>query len=109
MHGFKFTCLLSLLELPPALPTNKFCSLTKHHPLLPVGTDVTVSSSPCRGVDERRHARVWLARKTVHLKRVEVGLTSRVSELAERLAIAEDSRSVSTVLSEVGRRFVVYQ
>lgn len=37
----------------------------------------------------------------MYLKKVDVGLSSRVSELADRLAIADDCRSVSEVLSQV--------
>lgn len=48
-----------------------------------------------------RQARVWLARRIVDLKRVEVGLTSRVSELADKLASSDDSRSVSAVFGQV--------
>ena len=48
-----------------------------------------------------RQARVWLARRAVHLKRVEVGLTSRVAAIADRLASSDDSRSVSAVFGEV--------
>lgn len=45
---------------------------------------------------------MWLAKRAIHLKRVEVGLSSRVSEIAETLATAGDSRSVSSVLHQVG-------
>lgn len=48
-----------------------------------------------------RQARAWLARRAVSLKRVQVGLTSRVSELADKLASSDDSRSVSAVFGQV--------
>lgn len=48
-----------------------------------------------------RQARVWLARRIVGLKKVEIGLSSRVSKLADRLASSDDSRSVSAVFGQV--------
>ncbi|CAM9587051.1 unnamed protein product, partial [Ectocarpus sp. 12 AP-2014] len=48
----------------------------------------------------QRQARVWLARRAVHLQRVKVGLTSRVSRLADMLASSDDSRSISTVFGQ---------
>lgn len=104
-HSSKhFTWFLSLCESVPALPSEFIVAAVQSAPLSFFRRcrrhDSYLSLSSPR-VERVRHARVWLARKVVRLKRVEVGLTSRVSELAERLATAEDSRSVSTVLSEV--------
>ncbi|CAM9554693.1 unnamed protein product [Scytosiphon promiscuus] len=53
-------------------------------------------------------ARVWLARRVAHLKRVEVGLSSRVSEIADKLASSDDSRSVSAVLGQIDRDYRKY-
>eukprot|EP00903_Cladosiphon_okamuranus_P009171 g8759.t1 len=57
----------------------------------------------------QRQARVWLARRAVDLKRVQVGLTSKVSELADRLASSEDSRSVSAVFGQIDKDYRNYQ
>lgn len=49
-----------------------------------------------------RHTRAWLAKKAVDSKRVEVGLTSRVSKLADRLATAGGRKEgISDVLRQV--------
>ncbi|CAM9169018.1 unnamed protein product, partial [Hapterophycus canaliculatus] len=54
-------------------------------------------------------ARVWLARRIVHLKRVEVGLTARVSEIADKLASSDDSRTVSAVLGQIDNDYRKYE
>ncbi|CAM9092452.1 unnamed protein product, partial [Ectocarpus fasciculatus] len=56
----------------------------------------------------QRQARVWLARRAVHLQRVKVGLTSRVSKIAEMLASSDDSRSISTVFGQIDRDYRKY-
>ncbi|CAM9412521.1 unnamed protein product, partial [Ectocarpus sp. 8 AP-2014] len=56
----------------------------------------------------QRQARVWLARRAVHLQKVKVGLTSRVSKLADMLASSDDSRSISTVFGQIDRDYRKY-
>lgn len=61
----------------------------------------TVGHLSCIRNRNGRQARVWLAKRIVGLKKVEIGLTSRVSELADRLASSDDSQSVSAVFGQV--------